>query len=302
MENSLQKTKDNSIAIVTEKKYALGTNLKKEDIIQSSNISVLSKDIAIASMNVSIKNIPKKDSGSQLKALINLIIAESGYRKEIEDIKFVIIGAINDIFSDFGHLSLKEIEIAFKRGVRGLLGESYGISVAQMYKWLYIYDKELRINAMKELKKNQKTEVKEVSKDEIIAINDKWLRALTKNYYDFTKTKIFNYIDAGNIFYNLCDENKIFPIPKNIKKKYFNTAKENYLNQHNPEKAEGSYERSEFARIIKLVKHKDGFHDEIIKNRAKKLAVQYIFEKFIETSTDFETTIRTALKTKIDKI
>ena len=290
--------KDKLPALATEvdpNPFVLGTTLRKDEIVHSPKISELTKDIVIASLYPRINVAPKNESGERLKEVINLTIAESGFRNEIEDIKFLILKVIDDIFRDYSHFTCKEVELAFRKGIRGTLGDGkmFGLSVRQMNIWLETYDKELKRNAFMELKNHDKPKEEKLPKEEVDRL---WLDRVFRSYAKFEKDDIFDFNDFNNKFYDLCWRQWVFRLPKEAKNNYFELAKTAYLEEKNPKNGNGAEEKKRFARIMKNVADGEKNETEIIRNKAKKLAVEYIFKQFKKHKVDIVKSITEAFQ------
>lgn len=292
----LATTKNNLPSTEISNQIIIG-NLTKDDVLNSNALTVLCKDIIKASTGLKIKNIEKKDSGKRLREIINRTIAESGFTYTAKEINFMTLAVIDDIFRDYAMLTCEDIELAFRMGVRGKLGDIFGVSVRQMNLWLDKYVLELKKEAYNELKLIDKPKEREYSQEEILALDKSWLEKLANAYKEFLKFSKFNYEDLNNRFYDLCDRQKIHRLNKEQKKEYHRLAKQLYIESKNPMNANGRTERDEFKNVIKDITDGSKFQESIIRNKAKKLAVEYIFIQFQKNNTtysDFKESLKKA--------
>jgi hypothetical protein len=169
--------------------------------IKSSN--VYNKEVIIAKYGEKqIKDLDANFSGEKLKAIINLTIFESGFK--IENISEIIIMVIKDIFSDFSFMTLSEVSLSFRKGVRGELGDFMGLSVRTFYFWLKQYN-QYKLDYLKQLQNIKKEEppVSEEKKKEVRRI---WLKTFVDDFEQYKKTKVSEVMDFRNMFYDYCVE------------------------------------------------------------------------------------------------
>ena len=114
--------------------------IKKSDL---TNLSPVARDVYTASNKPMIKSY--EDLNIVVNAIhvsITQVIADKGVRLETEDINYLKQNICRDIIHDFNTLSLEDVNVCFRMGVRGKLGEYYGINVATLYQWLEKYKNE----------------------------------------------------------------------------------------------------------------------------------------------------------------
>jgi hypothetical protein len=135
--------------------------IKKSDL---TNLSPIARDVYVASNKPMIKSYEDLNIVvNSIHVSITQVIADKGVRLETEDINYLKQNICRDIIRDFNILSLEDINVCFRMGVRGKLGEYYGINVATLYQWLEKYKNEIipemnkEIQLLKEIELNSKT-------------------------------------------------------------------------------------------------------------------------------------------------
>ena len=124
--------------------------------IQRSALTAHEKEVILASLNnVKIQSINLNGDSVCYNALIEIIgraIWETGIstltESEMNILLPIIVQEINDEHKD---LTIEDIRIAFKYGVRKKYGEYYGINIATISVWLQSYTNITKREAMKRL-------------------------------------------------------------------------------------------------------------------------------------------------------
>jgi hypothetical protein len=274
--NDLAIKENNPVLILeTEKVYG---DLTVSDI-KSAKINENHKDILIAKYSEKqIKNIDANYAGERLKTLINLTIFESGFK--VENISEIIIMVIRDIFSDFSFMTLSEVSIAFRKGVRGQLGEFMGLSVRTFYFWLKEYN-EYKLEALKQIQYIKKEEP--VTQEKLKEHKINWLKSFINDFEQYKKTGISDNYDFKNLFYAYCVKNNIGYLTLDEKLEIENKAKRELIKSHNPLNAFTNDQRKEFKNILQglVSDEKDKSIDELIIMQSKRMAITVIYDKLI---------------------
>jgi hypothetical protein len=120
----------------------------------------------------------------------------------VEDMNYLKLSITDDILRDFPTLTLQDISLCFSMGVRGNLGEYFGINVVSLYGWLKKYKEEVIPEAVGEVHKYLPPVEEETFVDYKKLDLDK-----VDNLYSainlFNTDGIYEFEDFGNIHYNL---------------------------------------------------------------------------------------------------
>ena len=196
--------------------------IKKTDL---SNLSPIARNVYVASNKPMIKSY--EDLNIVVNAIhvcIAQIIADKGVRLETEDINYLKTTICRDIINDFSSLSLEHINICFSMGVRGKLGEYYGINVATLYQWLEKYKNDVIPQINKEIEDNLPKPVEVETKVDFKAFDYSLVETMQKILLGDVELNSFN--DYGNIHYNLLDKLNLIQFTTDEKMEIFNRAKE----------------------------------------------------------------------------
>ena len=286
MDNTQITKSENQISVIEEDKKIFG-ELTSSDI-KNSNISASNKEIILSHYNeLTIRMLDANFAGEKLKVAINLTIFESGYKTE--NISQLILMVIKDIFSDFGNMTISDVVLAFRKGVRGDLGEFMGLNVRTFYNWLKSYNETVKAEAMKALRTIKKQEPP-VSEEKKKQLRMDWLN---NHIIDFELHKqglqIKTY-DIRNIFYEYCLKNGIGYLTKDEKKDIRETAKQLLKSSFLPSNARDRSEQKEFSQIMNALinDEQDTTVEQRIVMQSKRLAIPIIFNKLIEQGLDLK--------------
>ena len=81
-----------------------------------------------------------------LHSIINSCIMDKGVNMPEEEITYLKQRVVTDVLQDFSHYTLEELRLATHYGVRGELGQYFGINPTTFYKWFKDYRFEIRQN------------------------------------------------------------------------------------------------------------------------------------------------------------
>lgn len=185
--------------------------IKSTSVNLPKEVSNLSKSVYQANSSVMIKNVGDMNVVvNSIHQSINKAIADKGFNMELEDMNYLKRSITDDILRDFPTLSLQDINLCFSMGVRGNLGEYFGINVVSLYGWLKKYKEEILPKMFSEVKNylpsaqdvEQVIDYKELDLDKIENI------CSAINLFKEEKVYIFN--DFGNIHYNFLNKFNYF--------------------------------------------------------------------------------------------
>lgn len=279
--NTPQNNTHSEIAIISEEQKVYG-EITIADIKQSK-IGTQNRDVLLAKFSENkIMDLDANIAGEKLRELINLAIFESGFKTE--NIPEIIITVIKDVFSDFGHLTLSEVSFAFRKGIRKEYGEFMGMSVITFYGWLKGYCETTRIEAIKALNLIKKNVEKVVTPQEKKVYHIKWLKARIEDFERHKKGEAIEVYDFGHLFYDYCIKHGVCYLSDEDKQKIKNSAVNNIVVEHSPDKARTSIEAKKFNDIIRDVQKEeitDDFTKTKVESEYKRLAIPYIYDKLI---------------------
>lgn len=266
--------------------------IKKSDI---TNLSPVARDVYVASNKPMIKSYEDLNIVvNSIHVSITQVIADKGVRLETEDINYLKQNICRDIIRDFNILSLEDINVCFRMGVRGKLGEYYGINVATLYQWLEKYKNEIIPEMNKEIHANLPKPLEIETKVDYKAF-DFTLVETIKNIL-VGEIELTNYNDYGNIHYNLLDKLNLIHFTTDEKMEIFNRAKDvvKYnLTKKNIELIEQgrSIQIIDTEKLLKEIELNSKTNNDIVIIEAKKIAFRDCLsrientEKFIEELT-----------------
>ncbi len=266
--------------------------IKKSDL---TNLSPVARDVYVASNKPMIKSYEDLNIVvNSIHVSVTQVIADKGVRLEKEDINYLKQNISRDIIRDFNVLSLEDINVCFRMGVRGKLGEYYGINVATLYQWLEKYKNEIIPEMNKEIHANLPKPLEIETKVDYKAF-DFTLVETIKNIL-VGEIELTNYNDYGNIHYNLLDKLNLIHFTTDEKMEIFNRAKDvvKYnLTKKNIELIEQgrSIQIIDTEKLLKEIELNSKTNNDIVIIEAKKIAFRDCLsrientEKFIEELT-----------------
>lgn len=256
--------------------------------IKESSISANHKEVLLARYGeCRVKDLDANYAGERLKQVINLTIFESGYK--VENISETIIMVIRDIFSDFSYMTISDISLAFRKGVRGMLGEFMGLSIKTFYTWLKSYNEEVITEANKQLLKIEKPQ--ELTEAEKEKIHRDWLIRHIADFEQFKNNLECKEVDFGNIFYDYLVGNSIESLTSEEKNFLMEQARQNLISSMSIEKARNMQDAKKFKLIVESLLNNEKSEEARVISEAKKLAIPIIYVKLIDKEKDLKTII-----------
>lgn len=236
------------------------------------------KKYVLSSVGERIKNISKKDVCTSLTDLVSKTVFEAG--QTIDELK--LTGLINGLYPDlkqyFSTLTIKDVENAFRLGVREEYGIYMGINNVTIFKWLQSYVQDAKRS---EAKKKQRDYLESFTKKVVTDEEKKSImyKACLDAFETVKSGKTYN--DIGNSVYSYLDKLKLIPFTKERKVRYMemakSTCKEKLLNELKEEKS--PYIKKSISEKIKNIEMQNT--DEVIVE-AKKIALEQYFKDLIE--------------------
>jgi hypothetical protein len=175
-------------------------NLPKE-------ISTKSRNVYHANSSIMIKNIDDKNIVvNSIHQSINRSIADKGVNMDIEDMNYLKRTVTDDILKDFPTLSLQDISLCFSMGVRGNLGDYFGLNVVTFYGWLKKYKEEVIPEAINEIKillppiETQEEDI-DYKKLDIEKVEN-----ICNQIISYNETGVYDFNDYGNIHFKFLNK------------------------------------------------------------------------------------------------
>ena len=261
--------------------------LKKDILLSLSNVA---RDVYLAGEKPMVKNIKDKNVIAESVAnAVNRVLADKGVNMEKEDIQYLKTSITKDILRDFISFSLEDISIAFSMGVRGKLGEYYGINVSTLYQWLVKYREEIVPKANEEIYYALPKPVIEEKVDKQALEFD-----LVYDIINLVGSEdLMRYNDFGNIKYNLLDRYNLINFTTDEKMEFYKLAKEDYKNDLEKKNLElikqgKSIQMSSLNNLLSSIENVNKTTNDILIIYAKKIAF-IEFMKRVENKESLQT-------------
>jgi hypothetical protein len=181
--------------------------IKSTSVIIPKEVSNKSRSVYQANTSVMIKNVEDKNIVvNSIHQAVNRSIADKGVNMDVEDMNYLKRSITDDILRDFPTLTLQDISLCFSMGVRGNLGEYFGINVVSLYGWLKKYKEEVIPEAVSEVRRY----LPPAQLEEPIIDHKQLDLDKVGNIYSaidlFIKDGIYELNDFGNIHYNFLNK------------------------------------------------------------------------------------------------
>lgn len=268
----------------------------KKDVLVS--LSTTAREVYLAGTKPMIRDIKDKNVVAESVAIaVNRVIADKGVNMEKDDIQYLKMNITSDILRDFIGFSVEDVSLAFSMGVRGQLGEYFGINVSTLYQWLVKYRQEVVPKANEEIYYALPKPVVEEKVDK---------KALELNLAD----EIINLVgsedlmlhnDFGNIKYNLLDKYHLINFTIDEKMEFYRNAKQEYKNDLEKKNLDlimkgKSVQISTINNLLDSIENVNKTTNDILIIYAKKLAFRHFIYK-----VDDKEQLETELKNKINE-
>ena len=271
-----------------------------EQINSSPILSKENKEVLLATLNftkISELNIQKYDTSyNYLVGVFGKTIVESGIGMEEGEQEVFISLCIDEVINDFSYLTIEDVRIAVKKGVRLDYGKFYGLNITTLNFWFKEYLNTTKKDAMKLLPQlKPKEEYKGLNDEQQKIIYKRWLDSWIDLFEKYHEGENITISDAGNVFYKYCVKNKISSLTVQEMLTLENKAK-NSIIEISKKQARSTYQIKEINAIIEAI-NKNRITDDIelkIVSEAKRLAIYTFFDKLIAEKLE--------LRDLIDKI
>jgi hypothetical protein len=311
MSKELQKTENKSIIKAEEAKPLLYANdLTISDIQRADNINALQKEVILAALNYpKIRAIKDEfllgtEIYEYMASIIDKTIWESGITLKVfpqeEREQFIPI-AIEEIKNEYYLLSVEEVRIAFKRGVRKKYGDFFGINITTINSWLDSYIESTKESTMLMLPfiKPEEKKPKEYTEEEKQEQKQFWLNGVYNDFNYFKDTGDYNFIDFQNSFYEYCNDLGLIKLNKKQRVEIWNKATAICKADYSRSKATSFGQKLDFKKVLDKIKEgKDESVKDMIKSRSKKIAIRYLFKDLVSAKKDLKEVIEKAITKK----
>ena len=177
--------------------------IKSTSVHIPKEVSITSRNIYQAHSSEMIKNVEDKNIVvTSIHQSVNRCIADKGVNMEIDEMNYLKRSITDDILRDFTTLTLQDISLCFSMGVRGNLGEYYGINVVSLYGWLKKYKEDVIPEAVIEVNRYLPPPKEE---ETVIDYKKFDLDSLENICYAinlFITDGVYEFNDFGNVHYN----------------------------------------------------------------------------------------------------
>ena len=277
--------------------------------IEQFDINSLSIDNTSKQVYLSHNNFPKvkdfKDKNevsAQIDALVNFTFAYKGHSPATErEYEFTTNALKEDIFLNFNTYTIEDIKLAFKLGVRGELGEYYGLNAKTFYDWLKSY----KLKYITPVTNNviallPKKEVPPPPKEQVDA-NNKII--ICNVLQDFVKTKQYTFNDFGNVMYEFLLRLGIINFSKDEKNEFLKQSRVQLrieLSDRNEQltKLGKTFHKIDLKKAFQEIEYESNkdYETQII-----MLAKKNALKKFIETCADTEIDLENLINEKLEE-
>lgn len=258
-----------------------------EQIHNSNILSKENKEVLLATLNftpISELNIQQYDENyTILVKIFAKTIVESGIGMEEKEQEALIFLCIQEVINDFSYMTLEDVRIAVKKGVRLDYGKFYGLNITTLNFWLKEYVNTTKKDAMKLLPQiKPKEEFKGLNDEQQKIIFKRWLDSWIDLFEKYHEGENITVSDAGNVFYKYCIKNKISSLTVQEMITLENKAKRLII-AHGKEQARSPHQIKELNAVIEAI-NRNRINDDLelkIVSEAKRLAIFTIFDKLI---------------------
>lgn len=254
---------------------------KSRSVFQANSSEMIKK---IEDMNVVVNSIHSS---------INRSIADKGVNMDIEDMNYLKRTITKDILKDFPTLTLQDVSLCFSMGVRGNLGEYFGLNVVTFYGWLKRYKEEMIPEAFNEVKKYLPPANIEEPKVDFKKLDFEKVDNICNAIISFKESKTYDFNDFGNIHFNLLNKFGYFDdISEDDKATILEDAKQLYINEakrNNNDLIERgkSFHVTDLNKLLEKILCEDKDTKNMIEITFKKLSLKRFIINF--NSTDKKT-------------
>lgn len=250
--------------------------------ISSHNLDKKSVEVYVSHFsNTKIKNYEDKNIvKDKVKIILNNTFAYKGQSPNSErEYGFILVSLQEDLLNNFNDYTIQDVKLSFAYGVRGELGEYFGLNGKTFYDWLKNYKSKILNPTIQKVAKLKPVEKSEVDSE---AIYNNYISILSDSYKKFLETQIYSLFDYGNMIYNFLDKNKVIQYTKEEKFEMMNQAKhivKNMLIEDNKHKKSlgKDFQILNLEKAFRQIENNESHQKEII-IESKRVALKRFFD------------------------
>ncbi len=300
--NQLQNISNNELALIVNGNGRLIHNPKAiKDIntlathyditaaqISLSDLSKGDKEVLLATLTfpqISTLDIKTYDDNyNTLVGIFGKMIVESGIGTMDEKEQMILITLfIEEIINEFSYLTLEDVRLALRKGIRLDYGKFYGINITTLNFWLKEYICSTKKDAMKLLPSiAPKKEYEGLNEEQQKIVYRNWLNSYIDLFEKYHEGENIEISDIGNVFYKYCIKNKIGSLTDSEKITLENKAKRIIISK-GKEQATSTFQIKELKQVLDSI-NKNNYNDDTeskIVAEGKRLAIIIFFDKLI---------------------
>lgn len=295
---------EKGLHIVLNKPLLYYPDLSVGDVQNSNLLSFSEKEVLLASLNnEKLRNIDLLRDSAPYKTLVEIIaktIWESGISTmgEAEMQMFVPI-AIQEIKNEHEYLTIEDVRLALKNGVRKKYGEYYGMNITTLSVWLEAYTNQTKRDSMLRLPFIKKQEVpKEQTEQQKKEFHRVWLNSVYEHFNNFKNTNVFDFVDFNNSFYKYCKKLNLINLSGDEQQEIWDLAVKELKAQYQNSNERSYGKRIDRKNILESLKigENDKTLNELIIIKSKKIAVHRFFERLISEGINLKELIESRIK------
>lgn len=289
--------------------------IKRENnlILKQDGKLVIPKNLSISNkereLYLSGKNFPKiceiQDMNvvvKQIHTFVNSTIFDKGVTIPVDEQNYLKQRVTEDIIRDFTRYTLEEIKLAFYYGVRGEMGDFFGLNPSTFYKWLKDFRYELLPPVNKVVEKylpkpdylEKKMSLKELDK----AVSE----TLIKEFKRLRDNDVYSYYDFGNVVYKFLERMKLLDLSVEQKNKLMKESqiqfRQNLIKRNQELTMQGrTIQKLDLNRAFEqLEQSSNPTFENQIKIGAMRIAVYNYIKKCVDDNFDLEKELNKKLK------
>ncbi len=281
--------------------------IKTTSVNLPKEVSSKSRSVYQANSSSMIKNIDDMNIViNSIHQAINKTIFEKGVNINIDDLNQLKIMVQDDILKDFSTLTIQDINLCFSMGVRGNLGEYYGLNVVTFYGWLKKYKEEVIPEAINEVLQHLPPAIIEEPKIDYKQLDLEKVENICNAINQFVEKEVYEFNDYGNIHFNLLNKLGYFDdiselenneLREQAKQSYINEMKDKNLSLLNQGK---NFQMVDLNKLLESIEHGEKDTETIIEIYYRKLSLKRFIVNFSTTGKNFNK-FKNELITKVKK-
>jgi hypothetical protein len=255
--------------------------IKSTSFVIPKQVSNKSRSVYQANSSVMIKNVEDKNIVvGAIHQAVNRSIADKGINMDIEDMNYLKRSITDDILRDFPTLTLQDISLCFSMGVRGNLGEYFGINVVSLYGWLKKYKEEVIPEAVGEVRRYLPPAQEQEPVIDYKQLDLDKVENICSAIDLFIEDGVYEFNDFGNIHYNFLDRLGMFDdISENEKELTMEDAEQLFLSDMKKKNlsllAQGkTYQLNNINQLIEKIEYGEKDTQTMINIYYKKLFIK----------------------------